>query len=159
MHSITIGTIYCKIYIYVQTDDAMSHYNISVKRMTSLHVLTCILPSLLESDTAFEPFSAGTFSPIIYPQWGGAMFDVEHQEIEKIGKFQWSFHFAHIILILLQSIQLIKQCWGVIPSLESIYFPNVLVVVLHYLLVMMFISCRQKSPVAELFCSLKLFSL
>jgi len=45
----------------------MSHYNISVKRMTSLHILTCVLHSLLESDIDFEPFSAGTFSPIIYP--------------------------------------------------------------------------------------------
>ena len=70
MHSITIGTIYCKIYIYIyiQTDDAMSHYNISVKRMASVHILTCVLHSLLESDVDFEPFSAGIFSPIVYPQ-------------------------------------------------------------------------------------------
>jgi len=68
MHSISIVTIYCNIHIYTQTDDAMSHYNISVKRMASLRILTCVLHSLLEYDIDFEPFSAGTFSPIIYPQ-------------------------------------------------------------------------------------------
>jgi hypothetical protein len=67
MHSITIGTIYCNIYICIYKL-MMSHYNISVKRMASFHILTCVMHSFLESYMDFEPFSAGTFSLIIYPQ-------------------------------------------------------------------------------------------
>jgi len=65
----------------------MSHYNISVKRMASLRILTCVLHSLLEYDIDFEPFSAGTFSPIIYPQckrshvWCGISWNRENWKI------------------------------------------------------------------------------
>lgn len=54
----------------------MSHYNLSGKRMAVVCMLIRFLHSLLESDTCFEPFSAGTFSPITFPNVGGSMFYV-----------------------------------------------------------------------------------
>jgi hypothetical protein len=68
--------------------------------MAYVHILTYFLHSLLESDIDFGPFSAGTFLTHHVSSVGGAIFDVEHQEIKKIGKFHGSFHFSHIILIL-----------------------------------------------------------